>query len=148
MISIGITGLGAILMWASRDFGSRGENVLAGFLLGALLFVAGAVSLLAGGAQTVTIDPRKRVIEVADARPLGSKRALVAFQDVVGISIGYLGKKSNFVNMYYLVLHLVDGREFPLFAPGRFFEGASDRNVVEGWRARLEEYLRLPQVRG
>jgi hypothetical protein len=27
------------------------------------------------------------------------------------------------------------------FSPGRFFEGASDRSTVEGWKRRLEEYL-------
>jgi hypothetical protein len=43
--------------------------------------------------------------------------------------------------MYYLVLKLRNGEEYPLFAPGRFFQGASDRSVVEGWRRRLEDYL-------
>jgi hypothetical protein len=61
---------------------------------------------------------------------------------VVGeISVGYLGKKSNNVQWYYLVLKLRGGETYSLFAPGRFHEGGSDRSVVEGWRRRLEEYL-------
>ena len=138
---IGSLVAGSVLMWGMRDFGVRGHDVLAGFLLGVLLFVVGAASILAAGAQTVTIDPRKRLIEVEDRRPIGAKRTVIAFQQVAGISIGYLGKRSNFVNTYYLVLHLTDGREYPVFAPGRFFEGASDREVVEGWRSQLQGYL-------
>jgi hypothetical protein len=45
------------------------------------------------------------------------------------------------VTIFYLVLKLRNGEEYPLFAPGRFFEGASDRSTVEGWRQRLEEQI-------
>ena len=145
---IGSLAVGAILMWATRGFGIAGRNTLAGFLLGVLLSVIGAASILVGGSQTVTVDPRKRLIEVTDARPVGGRRTVIAFQQVTSVSIGYLGKHSNLVNTYYLVLHLADGREYPLFAPGRFFEGASDRDVVEGWRTRLGEYLGRSSVRG
>jgi hypothetical protein len=33
------------------------------------------------------------------------------------------------------------GEEYPLFAPGRFYDGASDRSIVEGWKLRLEKYV-------
>jgi hypothetical protein len=55
--------------------------------------------------------------------------------------LGYLGKRSNFVTWYYLVLKLRSGEEYPLFSPGRFFKGGSDRSTVAGWRQRLEGYL-------
>ncbi len=55
--------------------------------------------------------------------------------------MGFLDKRSNFVRNYYLVLHLRDGKDYPLFAPGRFWNGASDKATVEGWRQRLETYL-------
>jgi hypothetical protein len=138
---VGALVVGGVLMWGMRDFAIRGDNVLAGFLLGVLLFVIGVASILVHGAQTVTIDARKGLIEVSDARPVGTKLTAIAFQQVADVSIGYLGKRTSFVNTYYLVLHLTDGREYPLFAPGRFFEGTSDRDVVEGWRRRLQGYL-------
>lgn len=139
--------VGSALAWVTRDFGVRGENVRAGFLLGVLLLLAGLAALLVNGTQTVTIDPRKRLIEVSDTRRIGGRFTAIPFDQVVEISIGYLGKRSNFANTYYLVLHLADGRQYPLFAPGRFFEGASDRGVVEGWRTRLQGYLVKPAGR-
>jgi hypothetical protein len=39
------------------------------------------------------------------------------------------------------VLTLKGGEEYPLFSPGRFFEGATDRSIVAGWKERLEQYL-------
>ncbi len=42
---------------------------------------------------------------------------------------------------YYLVSKLTNGQEYPLFAPGRFYPGASDRATVESWRRRLQEYM-------
>lgn len=138
---LGLFVVGGVLMWGTRDFASGGDNALAGFLLGALLFALGAASVLVSGKQTVTVDPRKRLIVVRDARLVGGATDTIAFQQVRDVSIGFLGKRSNLVGTYYLVLHLTDGREYPLFAPGRFFEGASDRDTVEGWRSRLEGYL-------
>jgi len=147
-VGIGLVAVGSLLIWQTRDFTSGGGNALAGFLLGLLLLVIGAASMLVSGTQTVTVDPRKRLIEIRDSRSIGTKLTVIAFRQVAGISVGNLGKRSNFTNMYYLVLHLNDGREYPLFAPGRFFAGASDCNVVEGWRTRLQEYIASPPLRG
>ncbi len=57
------------------------------------------------------------------------------------VRIGYLVKKSNFANFYSLVLELRNGKEYPLFAPGRFFPGASNCSTVEGWPVRLKQYI-------
>jgi len=109
-----------------------------------MLMVIGVVGALYTGKQTVTVDPHKRQIVVQDARVLGAKTRAIAFGDVEHVGIGYIGKKSNYVNFYYLVLRLRTGEEYPLFAPGRSFDGASDRETVDEWRCRLEEYLRVP----
>lgn len=140
-LGTGASGVGGALAWVTRDFATKGGDALAGFLLGVLLLIIGIASVLATGNQTITVDPRKRLIEVSDVRLVGKKLTTIAFRQVADISVGYLGKRSNFVNTYYLILHLTDGREYPLFAPGRFYEGASDRSVVEGWRERLRAYL-------
>jgi hypothetical protein len=146
-IAIGATVVGLLLMYGARGFQAGGQNVLAGFLLGVMLLLIGIAAAVVSGPQTVTVDPRIRRIEVADSYVLGTRQRSIAFSEVREVSIGFLGKSSNYVRTYYLVLHLVDGHEYPLFAPGRFYEGASDRSVVEGWRQRLEEYLVAAPVR-
>jgi hypothetical protein len=144
-VATGFATLGVLMTWVLRDGLEQGGNVRAGLLLGVLLVLIGVGGLLVSAPQTVSVDPRARAIEVIDGRLVGAKRTIIAFNEVARVSIGYLGKASNFVNTYYLVLHLADGREYPLFAPGRFYEGASDRRVVEGWRERLEGYLAHPE---
>jgi len=142
--------LAVVCIWigAVLAFGFYGQlsspamtNGKAGFLLGMLLLVMGIAGVLAQGRQTVTVNPGVRRIIVEDRTLLGKKRRSIGFQEITGVSIGFLGKRSNYVTIYYLVLKLRNGGEYPLFAPGRFYEGSSDRSVVEGWRQRLEKYL-------
>jgi hypothetical protein len=135
-------GLGLALAVGFHDFAGPGmTNSKAGFFLGLLLLVIGGLGFLVQGRQTVVVDPSARRITIEDKNRIGMKRRSIGFQDIVGVSIGYLGKKSNYVTCYYLVLKLRNGEEYPLFAPGRFYEGASDRSVVEGWKRRLETYM-------
>jgi hypothetical protein len=132
---------GLALAVGFRDFGALGANARAGFLLGLLLLIIGVAGFLTSGKQTVIIDPKARRITVEDTTRFGTKTRSIAFGEVTGVSVGYLGKKSNFVTWYYLVLALSSGEQYPLFAPGRFFEGGSDRSTVESWQRRLEGYL-------
>jgi hypothetical protein len=133
--------VGLILMFGFRDFRAFGTNAMAGFLLGLLLLLIGVGAFLVSGRQTVVIDPKARSITVEDSNRLRAKKRLIPFSDVVGVGIGYLGKRSTGVTWYYLVLRLKSGEEYSLFAPGRFFEGGRDRAIVEGWKQRLEQYL-------
>lgn len=138
------TAAGAALMIALRNYGGTGSNAFAGFLLGVLLLVIGVAGLLVSGKQTVVVDPQSRCIVVVDSGRFGTKTRSIPFEDVEDISIGFLGKRSNYVMQYYLVLKLKSGENYPLFAPGRGFAGSSDRAVVAGWQRRLEEYLKAP----
>jgi hypothetical protein len=133
--------VGAVLMIGFRGFHGVGEDAFAGFLLGVLLLVVGMTGLLFTGAQTVTVDPHSRRIDVVDSYLVGRRARSIGFDTITGINIGYLGKKSNYVSYYYLVLHLRDGKDYSLFAPGRFYEGSSNRGTVESWRERLQAYL-------
>lgn len=133
--------VGLLLAMGFRGAGAGGPNAAAGFWLGVLLAVGGLLGLLLTARQAVVVDPRGRRVLIEDVFLLGTRRRAIPFGDILGVGIGYLGKRSNFVTMYYLVLTLRSGEEYPLFAPGRFFEGASDRSTVEGWRQRLEQYL-------
>jgi hypothetical protein len=139
-LSAGCALVGLLLMTGFRDFGS-GPNAKAGFLLGVLLALIGVAGFLTSGRQTVVVDPRTRRITVKETNRFGSKSRSIPFGDVVDVSLGFLGKRSNFVTWYYLVLRLKSGEAYPLFSPGRFFAGGSDRPTVEDWRRRLEAYL-------
>ena len=135
-LAIGCTIVGALILYGARGFQTLNSNAGAGFLLG-----LGIAAFLVSGRQSVIIDPTKRTIRIDDEGRLGRKSHTLRFDDIADIGIGYLGKKSNYVTWYYLNLKLKNGKEYPLFAPGRFYEGGSDRSVVEGWRDRLRGYI-------
>ncbi len=141
LLSVASAAVGLVLVIGFRNFSDSGTNALAGFLLGVMLLLIGVAGFSVGGRQTVVVDPKARRITIEDSNRFRSKMRAIAFDDIVGISIGYLGKRSNYVTWYYLVLRLRSGEEYPLFSPGRFFEGGSDKSIVAGWKQRLEEYL-------
>jgi hypothetical protein len=141
MLSVACAMVGLVLVIAFRNFNGFGANAMAGFLLGMLLLLIGIAGFMLSGKQTVVVDPDARRITIEDSSRFRTKKRLIPFSNVVGISIGYLGKRSNYVTWYYLVLKLRSGEEYPLFSPGRFFEGGSDRSTVVGWKQRLEAYI-------
>jgi hypothetical protein len=141
ILSVACTAVGLILVICFRDFGGFGTNSMAGFLLGLLLLLIGIPGFLLSGKQTVIVDPESRLITIEDSNRFHTKKRSIPFSAIAGISIGYLGKRSNYVTWYYLVLKLRSGEDYPLFAPGRFFEGASDKSTVTSWKLRLEGYL-------
>jgi hypothetical protein len=142
LLAVGCIFFGLVLAYGFRDASlSALTNGTAGFLLGMLLLVVGVGGFLARGRQTVTVHPGTRMIIVADENGFGSKQRAIRFSEIERVGIGYLGKRSTMIMFYYLVLHLANGEEYSLFAPGRFYAGCFDRSVVEGWQARLERYL-------
>jgi hypothetical protein len=141
VLSLVCTLAGLVLTVGFRNFSGLGSNALAGFLLGILLLLIGVAGILFSGTQTVVIDPKTRRITISDSNRFHATKKVIPFSSVMDVSIGYLGKKSNFVTWYYLILKLRSGEDYSLFAPGRFFEGGSDRSVVESWKLRLEKYL-------
>lgn len=135
--------VGAVLMAGFRHFDASDlTSSLAGFLLGAFLLFLGFLLLLTRGKQTVVVDPAKRRIVIEDATLFGIRQRVIGFHDIVRTGIGYLGKKSSFVNFYSINLHLRSGKVYSLFPPGRFYEGGSDRQVMETRRQQLEEMMR------
>lgn len=133
---------GLTLAVGFRHFdGSGMTNSLAGFLLGILLLLIGLPGILVSGKQTIIVDYTSRSIYVEDTNWFWSKKRTIPFGDIIGTSIGYFGKKSNYVNFYYIILKLKNGEKYPLFAPGLFFEGGDNRSVMEARRRGLEEYI-------
>ncbi len=133
--------VGLVLMLGFDNLRGSSTNAMAGFLLGVLLLVIGVVVLLVSGNETVVIDPNARRITVEDSSLFGKKKWSVPFSDIVDINVTYFGKKSNYVTYYYLVLSLRNGEKYQLFAPGRYFEGGTDKAIVAGWKQRLESYI-------
>ena len=141
--AIGCIVVGLVLAYGFHDFTGPGmSNTLAGFLLGILLLVIGVAGFVVRGKQSVMVDPRAREITIEDKNCFGTKKRKIRFMEITGTGVGFLGKESNRVTFYYVLLKLRNGDEYPLFAPGRFYQGATDRSVVEGWRQRLETYMR------
>lgn len=140
-LSVACALVGLLLTIGFRNFSGSCTNVLAGFLLGVLLLLIGVVGFMVNGKQTVVINPKARSITVEESNRFGIKKRIILFSDIDSVSIGYLGKKSNFVTWYYLELDLKNGERYPLFSPVRFFEGGSDRAIVASWKQRLEDFL-------
>ena len=139
--AVGCTVVGLILAYGFRDF-SGSSNALAGFLLGILLLVIGVAGFVVRGRQSVVVDPRMRDITIEDKNLFGTKRRKIRFIEIEGTGVGFLGKESNRVTFYYVLLKLRNGEEYSLFAPGRFYQGATDRHMVESWRQKLETCIR------
>jgi len=143
-LSLACMVVGIVLAIGFRNFSGPGlSNSFAGFLLGILLLIIGISAFWKRGKQTITVDTRARTILVENSNPLSANRRLIAFDEITDIGIGYLGKKSNYVSFYYLILKLRNGENYPLFSPGYFFEGGSDKSVMETRRQRLEECMKL-----
>lgn len=139
---------GTALAVGFRHFdGSGMTNSLAGFLCGLLLLLIGIPGFLLTGKQTIVIDPRLRCIIVEDQNRFETKKRVIHFSEITDTGIGYVGKKSNFVDFYYIVLELKSGEKYPLFSPGRFHEGGSDRSVMESRRQRLENCIHQANVK-
>jgi hypothetical protein len=142
-LSLACIAVGMVMAIGFRHFdGSGMTNSLAGFLCGLLLLLIGVSAFLASGKQTIVIDPNMRRIVVEDKSKFGTKIKLIRFSDIADTGIGYIGKRSNFVNFYYIILKLKSGEKYSLFSPGRFHDGGSDRSVMESRRQRLENYIR------
>jgi hypothetical protein len=134
--------VGVTLVVGYRHFNGPGmTNSLAGFISGLLLLFIGVSAFLVRGKQSISIDPQSRYIVVEDTNRFRTKKRSIPFDDIVDTGIGYLGSKSNHVGFYYIILKLKSGEKYSLFSPGRFFDGGSDRSVMEGRRQRLEEFL-------
>jgi hypothetical protein len=135
----GCVAVGALITWLARNATGPGmTNERAAFYLGLLLLGVGLAGVVTHGTQTTVVDPAAKSITVEDQTYFGRKVRTIRFAEIAGIDIGYLGRRSSHVTFYFLELKLRDGTTYPLFAPGRFYEGSSTRSVVEGWRQRLE----------
>jgi len=131
-------GIGLVLMYLARDFSHAGTNVLAGFLLGCMLFGLGVLGLLIGETRTVELDERRKRIVLAVTRQIGgSRQVIIPFGEIRSLGIGMQGKASSGSRFYDLVVTLKNGKEVYLFG-GCVFEGRMSREWVEGLKRQFE----------
>ena len=139
-IATGCSVIGLILIVGCHDYIRTDMGRFAGLLLGFLLLFIGALALLLGGKRTIIVDQKARRIVIEDTNRFRKKHRSVAFSDIIDTHISFLGKYPT--HIYYLVLQLRSGERFPLFRPGYFFDGGSDKQSMERHKLRLEEYLK------
>jgi hypothetical protein len=135
--------VGAMVGGASI-FGSRIQSLeqttsTSTLFLGFLILVISLATLVIGGKQIVSVDPRRRLVEIQTISRFGTKRQLIAFSQISDVSLGELGDKEGGSISYHVVLNLKDGKEVAIFVGA--FEGIYERNVMDGRRHRLNEYL-------
>lgn len=129
---------GTVLIFSLHDYGPSGSNRQAGFLFGAVLAALGAATLVAGGSQTVVVDPLQRRIHVQDHRLIGKSRHTIALADIREIQVACLQTRSKHALRYFLQLTLAGDLSYALFAPERDYPGASNPRIVAGWKDRLD----------
>jgi hypothetical protein len=145
IMSLGCLAAGVLIMYFSYHYaGPNDDNAWAGLMLGVLLTLVGLYAFIDGRKQIITVDPNYRQIIVVTIGRFRTKKRIFLFDEIEDIAIGYIGKKSNFVHFYYLVLKLKDGKEGSLFSPG-YFDNGTNREIVEGWRNRLLQYIQNQQ---
>jgi len=125
-------------------FGSRIQSLeqttsTAALFLGLLILVISLATLIIGGKQIISVDPRRRLVEIQTVSRFGTKRRLIAFSQISDVSLGELGDKEGGSISYHVVLNLKDGKEVALFVGA--FEGTYDQQMMEARCHRLNEYL-------
>jgi len=133
--------VGIVLMIVSYDSINLNDiSRTPGFMLGIFIFILGIYLFLMNSTQEIIINPNERLIKINDTNRFHTRSRTIAFDEVAKIKIGYLGKNSNFVENYYLVLTLKNGEECSLFGPG--FYGINKRYLAEERKDRLWKYLK------
>lgn len=130
--------IGLLLMVLARDFSHGGSNVLAGFLLGCMLFCLGVLGMVIGETRAVELDERrKRIVLDVRRRIGGNRQVVIPFREIRSLGIGMQGKATSGSRFYDLVVTLKNGKEVYLFG-GCVFEGRMSREWVDGVKMRVE----------
>lgn len=107
--------------------------------LGLLLLVAGIAVLVMNGKQTITVDPRRRLVQIETSSRFGDKRETIRFIDIVDVTLGEHGDTEGGSISYFIQLRLRNGKDAKLFvgwAPEQW-----SRVGMEARRQRLIGYL-------
>ncbi len=131
--------VGAFMVYVSRSPGLERVTSLSALLLGCLVVVVAMVTLVKGGKQVISIDPRRRLVEIQTHSRFGSQKRVIPFRQIVRVELGEHGDREGGSISYHVLLILKDGKEVALFVGA--FDGIWDRQAMDTRRARLVEYL-------
>jgi hypothetical protein len=133
--------VGLILTIGFRGFVRSGfTQGFAAFLLGAVLLVAGAGTLLFGGRQVITVDPRQRRIAIEQISRFRTTTRLIGLDTVSDFAVAEHGDQKSGRIRYHVKAKLKAGGEVALFVG--FFDGSRSRLAMEKRRDRLLQCLR------
>ena len=76
----------------------------------------------------------------------GTRKRAFLFQEIAGSSMGYFGKPSNCANFHFTRLRFRSGEQYILFAPGRFYDGCSNRQIMEARKEQLELWIEEGEI--
>ena len=139
--AFGVVGaiVGGAFIFGSRIQSLEQTTSTAVLVLGFLILVISLATLVIGGKRIISVDPRRRLVEIQTVSRFGTKRRLIAFSQISDVSLGELGDKEGGSISSHGVLNLKDGKEVAIFVGA--FEGIYERHVMDGRRHRLNEYL-------
>jgi len=144
----GIVGvvLGGALVYGSRSQGLEQLTGTAALILGLLILGVSLATLVIGGKQVISVDPRRGLVRIETLSRFGNTSRVIPLSQVKDVSIGELGDKEGGSISYHVALHLQNGKEVALFVGA--FEGVYDRKVMEARRQRLDQYLKARSGHG
>lgn len=107
--------------------------------LGILLLILGIVTLILDKGQTITVDPKRRLVLIETSSRFGQNRKTILFRDIADVTLGEHGDTDGGSISYFIQLHLKSGKSANLFV-GWVPEQWS-RAEMEARRQRLIGYL-------
>jgi len=132
--------VGLIFILAVRQAnGLSATTSSSALFLGILLLISGIAVLVINGKQTITVDPKRRLVLIETSSRFGDKRVIILFRDIVEVTLGEHGDTEGGSISYFIQLHLKSGKSANLFV-GWVPEQWS-RAEMEARRQRLIGYL-------
>jgi hypothetical protein len=135
---LGLTAVGLVL--TIKLTVGHGASETAGFLLGLLMMVLGAVGLYMGTTRAVVVDPKSRLISIEDTNRIGQRKRSIPFKDVADAYVDKSGDRDSGSIAYDVMLKLRSGKTVALFA-GAVFDGRHDQAVMAERCRLIGQYL-------
>ena len=96
--------------------------------------------------KTIVFDRGKPQIVIEEMTRKGASKQIIPFQEIAGSLMGYFGKPSNCANFHFTRLRFRSGEQYILFAPGRFYDGCSNRQIMEARKEQLELWIEEGEI--
>lgn len=142
---VSIIGLlvGSFFIMVGKNFRTSDSNdLLAGFILGILIFFISLITLLLDSKKFIVVDSKSKNILFRVKNRVGEKNLSIPFGSIESLSISEFGTKDNGSISYDIEIKLKKGKPINFFGGG-FFDGQYNKSEVERMKNRLSEYIGL-----